>query len=85
MINPLADSFMIATRTRHSAYWENEHFANVRDRELRPRLLAAPKVNRTPAKAPGIAPKTQRPLFRLPRLTGIRLFGRRAEAGLRGL
>ena len=82
MINPLADSFMIATRTHHSASSEAVYPANLRDRELRPRFRAAPMVNRTPADAPGIVRKTRRPLFRLPRLGSLRLFGRRAQAGL---
>ncbi|WP_216665601.1 hypothetical protein [Pseudoruegeria sp. HB172150] len=47
MINPLAGTFMIATRMRQSPYWEDQHFANLRDNRVRPRLLSAPPRHRS--------------------------------------
>lgn len=44
MLNPIAQSFMIATRSRNSAFWEEDSFGNLRDRGATPRLVAAPKA-----------------------------------------
>ncbi len=47
MINPYAESFMIAARTRSVAHWEQPHFANKRDAGAAPRLCTgAPNQGR---------------------------------------
>lgn len=43
MINPFAESFMIATRTRSRPFWETPGFDNRRERPVPTRLTAAPK------------------------------------------
>ncbi len=46
MINPYAETFMIAARTRGVAHWEQPSFANKRDRDAAPRLI--PSRSRKP-------------------------------------
>ena len=48
MVNPYAETFMIAARTRGVAHWEQPHFANKRDAAPGPRLEtgAAPNQGR---------------------------------------
>ena len=43
MLGTFAKTFMTATYTRHPAFWEVEGFANKRDADPRPRLIATPK------------------------------------------
>ena len=46
MINPYAETFMIAARTRGAAHWEQPHFANRRDAEPTPVLTSGPRSKR---------------------------------------
>jgi len=46
MINPYAEAFMIAARTRGNAHWEQPHFANRRDAAPMPVLTTARPTRR---------------------------------------
>lgn len=46
MMNPIAQSFLVAARTRDPGFWEHDQFGNSQNRGPAPRLTPAPGARR---------------------------------------